>query len=197
MREISGSTAGEDVEAGFHKRLLSFVEDDGTVVCHPGYFNEVHIDKVYAKEDYVYHIWGATKILHGLAEDYRRTQNEESRMIANKIMRRLKQLAVYNESRTECYFPCGMGAVRRDGTIVPNGWDTHPAPVIEPLINYYQATNDEEGLEFAKAYAEGIMAGAQPDGIRFAADGSFAGHSHATMHALWGVAHLGVVTGEN
>jgi hypothetical protein len=42
----------------------------------------------------------------------------------------------------------------------------------------------------------------QPDGIRFHADGTVTGgfpfgpHSHATMHAVWGVAHLGLVTGE-
>jgi hypothetical protein len=196
MREISGSQAGRDIEEAFHKRLLAYVQDDGTVLSHPGCYNEADIHKVYTKEEYYIHIWGATKILHALAEDYRRTHNEASRATARKIVQRLKSLAVY-PGENQCYFPCGMGALRQDGSVVPNGWNQHPAPIVEPLVNYYLATGDREALDFAKAYAEGIMTGIQPDGLRFGADGRFDGHSHATMHALWGVAHLGLVTGES
>jgi hypothetical protein len=72
-----------------------------------------------------------------------------------------------------------------------------PAPIVEPLVNAYLAFSDQEALEFATAYAEGIMTGAQPGGIQIKPDGNIDdGHSHATMHALWGIAHLGVVTGE-
>ncbi len=95
MREISGSQAGKDVEAGFHKRMLGYVQDDGTVLSHPGCYNEGDIHKVYTEEDYVYHVWGATKILHAMAEDFRRTGNEQSKETARKIMVRLKKLAVY------------------------------------------------------------------------------------------------------
>jgi DUF1680 family protein len=199
MREISGSQADKDIEAGFHKRLLSYVQDDGTVLSHPGCYNENDISKAYTKKDYVIHIWGATKILHALAEDYRRTRNEASRETAKKIMQRLKRLAVY-QGKDRCYLPCGMGAMRQDGSVVPNFWNQHPAPIVEPLVNYYLATGDKEALDFAKAYAEGMMARIQPGSLRFGTDGHFdkpLGHSHATMHALWGVAHLGVVTGES
>jgi hypothetical protein len=196
MREISQSKAGVEVEAAFHKRMLAYVRDDGTVLAHPGAYNEGDIDKVYTEKDYVYHVWGATKILHALAEDFRRTGNTQSKETARKIMLRLKKLAVYPRPGV-CYFPAGMGAMQQDGTPVPNSWNRMPAPVVEPLINYYLACDDQEALEFAKAYAEGIMTGAQPDGIKIKADGDLDnGHSHATMHALWGIAHLGVVTGE-
>ena len=40
MREISGSTAGKDIEAAFHKRMLAYVREDGTVLSHPGCYNE-------------------------------------------------------------------------------------------------------------------------------------------------------------
>jgi hypothetical protein len=200
MREIAGSEAYRDIEAAFHKRILAYVQDDGTVLSHPGCFNEGDVHRVYAKDEYYLHIWGATKILYALAEDYRRTHNEASRATAKKIVRRLKSLAVYR-GENQCYLPCGMGALRQDGSVVPNWWNQHPAPLVEPLVNYYLATEDREALDFAKAYAEGIMAGIQPEGIRFGPDGSFdkplAGQSHVTMHALWGIAHLGVVTGED
>jgi hypothetical protein len=196
MREISGSTAGKDIEKAFHKRIHDYIRDDGTVLSHPGAYNEGDIHKVYTEKDYVYHVWGATKILNSLAEDYRRHGNASSKETARKIMLRLKKLAVYPRPDL-CYFPAGMGAIRQDGTPVPNGWNRMPAPLIEPLVNYYLACNDPEALEFAKAYAEGIMAGAQPGGIKIKADGDIDnGHSHTTMHALWGIAHLGVVTGE-
>jgi len=196
MREISGSTAGKDIEAAFHKRMLAYVRADGTVLSHPGCYNEGDINKVYTEKDYVYHVWGATKILHSMAEDFRRTGNEGSKETARKIMVRLKKLAVYPLSG-RCYFPAGMGAMKQDGTPLPNSWNRMPAPVVEPLINYYQACGDLEALEFAKAYAEGIMTGAQPDGIKIKANGDIDnGHSHTTMHALWGIAHLGVVTGD-
>jgi hypothetical protein len=64
MREVSGSSSGKNVEEGFHKRMLAYVQDDGTVLCPPGCYNEGDIHKVYQKSDYVYHVWGATKILH-------------------------------------------------------------------------------------------------------------------------------------
>ena len=115
MREISGSQAGKDVEAAFHKRILAYVRDDGTVLAHPGAYNEGDIHKVYTEKDYVYHVWGATKILHSLAEDFRRTGNERSKETARKIMLRLKKLAVYPRPDV-CYFPAGMGAMKQDGT---------------------------------------------------------------------------------
>ena len=51
----------------------------GTVLSHPGCYNEGDIHRVYTEKDYVYHVWGATKILNSLAEDFRRTGNEGSK----------------------------------------------------------------------------------------------------------------------
>jgi hypothetical protein len=196
MRDVSGSQAGRDVEAAFHRRMMGYVQPDGTVLAHVGCYNEGDINKVYTDADRVYHVWGATKILHALAEDYRRTGSVAARDTARKIMLRLKQLAVFTGPDT-CYFPAGMGAVSQDGTPVSNSWNPNPAPVVEPLLNYYLATGDAEALTFARAYAEGIMSAAQPGGIHIGADGSFGGgHGHAVLHALWGIAHLGIVTGD-
>ena len=89
--------------------------------------------------------------------------------------------------------------MRQDGTVVPNFWNQHPAPVIEPLVNFYLATGDRDALEFARAYAEGILAGHSARRLALRPRRQLRqplGHSHATMHGLWGVAYLGVVTGE-
>jgi hypothetical protein len=206
MRDICGSTEGKQVEAAFRQRMLGYIQADGTVLAHVGCYNEGDINKVYTDADRVYHVWGATKILHGLTENFRRTGSEKSKTVARQIMLRLQKLAVY-PTPNQCYFPGGMGAVTADGTIIPNGWNQQPAPILEPLVNYYLATGDTQALEFAHAYAEGILAGLQPGGIRIEADGIVVGyfknpdgttfpHSHATMHAVWGMAHIGLVTGE-
>ncbi len=202
MRDITGSKKGADVEAAFHKRMRDYIDPEGKVWSHPGCFNEGNIDARYDKKDFVVHIWGATKILKSLSEDYSRTKNSTSKALARKVMLALKRIATWDE-RGRCWIKCGMGALKADGSIVPNGWNRQPAPIVEPLVTYYLTTGDREGLEFAKAYAEGMLNSLQPDSIRFLQDGKstsggfpFGAHSHATMHAVWGVAHLGLVTGE-
>ena len=199
MREISGSGAGRDVEAAFHRRIRGYIEPDGGVWSHPGCYSETKIDAVYGPEDYVFHTWGATKILKSLSEEYARTGDDGTLALARKVMRALRRHMTW-DGEGRCYSRCGMGGLRRDGAIVPNGWNQQPAPIVEPLVTYFLATGDHEGLEFAIAYARGMMDNIQPGGIRFESDGSFAeplGHSHATMHAVWGVARLGLVTGDS
>ena len=199
MRDVAGSTRGAEVEAAFHQRLRSYVDAEGRVWAAPGCYNEGDIHARYDRKDYVLHTWGATKILKSLSEDFIRTRDPASAKLAQKIMAQLKQMATW-DAEGHCWFRCGMGALRAGGEVVANFWNQQPAPVIEPLVTYHLATGDPEALGFARAYAEGMIENLQPGAIRFAADGSFAeplGHSHATMHAVWGVAHLGLVTGES
>jgi len=193
MRDITGSTRGREVEAAFHKRIREYIDPEGRVWSHPGCYNEGNTTAKYEKKDFVIHIWGATKILKSLAEDYVRTKDPETKPLARKVMLALKRIATWDK-QGRCWLKCGMGALRGDGSVVPNGWNAQPAPLVEPLVTYSLAAGDQEGLEFAKAYAEGIIQNLQPNGIRFQPDGKFNGHSHATMHAVWGIAHLGLVT---
>ena len=195
MRDVSGSDAGREVEAAFHRRIRSYIAEDGKVWSHPGAFNEGAIRAKYGEKDRVIHIWGATKILQSLAEHHARQMDAESKALARKVMVALKGLATWDD-RGRCWFACGMGALRADGSVVPNGWNRQPAPIVGPLVTYWQATGDADGLAFARAYAEGMIDGLQPGGLRIADDGRFDGHSHATMHAVWGVARLGLATGE-
>jgi hypothetical protein len=195
MRDITGSTKGKDVEQGFHARMRGFVDAEGVTWCHPGAFNEGNITAKYEKKDYLIHMWGATKILKSLCEDYMRTHNPESKALATKMLLALKGLLKWDD-QGRCWSSCGNGCLDANRDPVPNPWNPHPLPIVEPLINYYEAFNDPQALAFAKAYADGMIAGVQPDGLKFGADGSFDGHSHVTMHSVWMVAHLGVVTGE-
>lgn len=194
MRDITGSDMGRDVEKAFHQRMLSYVDKDGYVWSAPGCFYEGNVNAVYKKSDYIIHIWGATKILTSLSEDYARTENPKSKALARKIVLMLKKLATWDK-QGRCWILSGMGGMYPDGTAaLPTA---QPAPLVESLLNYWLSTGDAEGLEFARAYAEGIIEGLQPNSIQFEPDGNFgSGHGHMTMHAVWGIAHLGIVTGE-
>jgi len=200
MRDITGSTQAADIEEAFHSRLRNYIAPDGKVYSDPGAFNEALPNYRYRPADKIIHIWGATKILMSLSLQYQRHHDEASKQLAHKVMLALKNLAVWNAAGDQCYFKCGMGGLRPDGSPMPNGWNPQPAPIVEPLVMYYLATGDNDGLAFARAYAEGMIHHAQPDGIAFQPDGSVVGgpfgvgHSHATAHAVWGIAHLGVVT---
>jgi len=201
MRDITGSTAYRVAEARFHQRIRSYIAPDGRVWSQPGAFNEGATNAKYTDKDRVIHIWGATKILKSLSENFARTRDPESKALARKVMEALKRLATWDD-KGRCWFACGMGALRADGSVVPNAWNRQPAPIVEPLITYWRATGDKDGLAFARAYAKGMMENAQPDAIQFQRDGSvtegfsFGPHSHATLHAVWGVADLGLATGE-
>ena len=201
MREVAGSESGRDVEQAFHRRMRAYVQRDGTVLAPPGCYNEADIHARFERKDYVHHVWGATKILHSLSLEHERSGEAEPQALARAVLAKLRGLARWevHDGTDVCWLPGGMAAINPDGSLLDTGWSKQPAPIVEPLLTYYRATGDRDGLDFARAYAEGIMRGLQPGGIRFKADGRFdepLGHSHATMHAVWGVNHLGVLTGE-
>src|ERR1700722_18856172 len=117
MRDITGSKRGLDVEAAFHNRIRQYIDPEGRVWSHPGCFNEGNTTTNYAKKDYVIHIWGATKILKSLSEDYIRTKNPESKALAQKVMLALKKIATW-DGQSRCWIRCGMGAVHAEGRTI-------------------------------------------------------------------------------
>ncbi len=83
------------------------------------------------------------------------------------------------------------------------GWGgelSHGYPFMtEPLVRYSECTGDGEALALARAFAEGHLAAVQPDMCEQRIDpetGAFRKHVHLHTHEIWGVAHLGAVTGE-
>jgi hypothetical protein len=196
MRDISGSDVGREIEQHYHTRMRKYIDPQGVVWSHVGCYNENLIDAQYGGQDRIIHIWGATKILKSLCEDYLRNGSPLSRELARKVMRALKRLAKW-DPQGRCWFAAGMGALQADGTPVLNNWNHHPAPILEPLVTFYRTFRDQESIDFAIAYAEGILAAVQPGGLVIEENGAFDGHSHATMHALWGLADLGLEIGED
>ena len=63
----------------------------------PGCFHEGDINAKYEKKDYIIHIWGSTKILKSLSEDYVRTKNPQSKELARKVMLAQNKLVTWDD----------------------------------------------------------------------------------------------------
>ena len=205
MREIAGTDFAADAEEKFHARMRDYINKDGLAISHGGCYREDLPDAVYGDEDKIIHVWGTLKILRSLCEDYKRSANPARIKLAGKIIGALKKLFIWGKNGGGddfCYAPNGMGPVEIDNTGAKNYWNTHHAPAVGPILDYYKITGEREALGFAEAAARGIIESRLPGSVIFGADGSFCdpggafGHSHATLHCVWGIAELGVFTGE-
>ena len=205
MRDIAKTDFAGEIEEKFHERMRGYINEEGLAISHGGCYREDLPDAVWGDEDKIIHVWGTVKILRSLCEDYRRTKNPERLNLAGKIISALKKLFVWGkdeDGESFCYAPNGMGPVELGDRESKNYWNTHHAPAVGPILDYYLITREPDVLAFAKAAAKGIMEGRLPGSVAFAGDGSFRdpngniGHSHATMHSVWGVAELGIATGE-
>jgi hypothetical protein len=189
MREILGLNERGPVEKGLHNRVLGYLKDDGLAWVPPGHFmeSEVYNGKKVGPEK-VASTWATCKILRSLSEDYKRTRNEENKARSRQIFVALRKLADWDSGRA--YYPHGSGAWA-DGKWIKS---QVPTAVLEPIVSYWEAFQDPEALDFAKAVAEGLMADSEllpPLNARIKPNGEFHGHMHSTLHGVWGVAHLG------
>ena len=205
MRDIAQNDFAKDIEEKFHARMRGYINEDGYAISHGGCYREDLPDAVYGEDDKIIHVWGTLKILQSLCEDYMRGKNPERLKLAGKIMSGLKKLFIWGKDDNGddyCHAPNGMGPVGLNNKEIENYWCAQPAPAVGPILCYYKITGDPDALEFAKAAAKGIMESRQPGSIVFSGDGSFRhsngdpGHSHGTMHCVWGVAELGFFTGD-
>ena len=194
MREICGSHAGMDVQKGLRARILGYLSEDGLAWVPPGHYmeGEVYQGKEVSPQK-VASTWATAKILLSLSETYERTGDEQSRQTARKVFLALRRLANWDSGRA--YYPGGSGAWLDGKWVRPQ----LPTAAVEPLVRYWEATRDSEALAFARAVAEGLLADAElmpSSGACILPTGEFHGHMHSTLHGVWGVAHLGVVTGD-
>jgi hypothetical protein len=192
MREIAQIDKPGLVELNLHKRVLSYLRDDGLAWVPPGHYMEC---EVYKGKDVgpqrVVSTWAAAKILRSLSEQYGRTRDDAIRQRARKTFLALKRLAEWDAGRA--YYPGGSGAWLNGKWIRPQ----LPTAIVEPLVVYWEATQDAEALAFARAAAEGLLADTEllpQSNVRLHRSGEFHGHMHSTLHGVWGVAQLGAVT---
>ena len=201
MREISGSREGLDVEKGLRKRILGYVGEDSLAWVTPGarLEGEVYAGKNVPQKKEAWP-WSTGKILRSLSETYARTGDGSSREQSRKMFVALRRLASWDSGRA--YF---AGSPWQGDKRIGGG--PAPAAALEPIVRYWEVTQDPEALKFATDLAEGMIASPelQPPVDVYAVSitnrlyilptGEFHGHMHSTLNAVWGVAHLGEVTG--
>ena len=190
MREMSGSTAGREVEEAILKRILGYIRDDGLCwvppycLCGP------------ATDEPAVLSWTTDKALMTLVELYVRSGDPEKIVLAKKLVNGLRSLASWDTGRA--WYPGGLGGWDKNGWMGTKAGcsDLYPC-FLDPLARYLEVTDDAEARQFAQAFADGMLADLQESlgDNRIRADGSFGGYNcHLHMRAVLGVAHLGVIT---
>jgi hypothetical protein len=189
MREMSGSKEGAEVEDAIRRRIMGYIRDDGLCWLPPYCLTCDLTDHVP-----VAHVWATDKALMTLTELSVRDGKPAHLEVARKLIGGLKSLAAWDTGRA--YYPGGMGGWRNGDWIYTGCSDVYPC-ILEPLARYIEVTGDQDALAFARAFADGQLAGLQKTlgGNRILDDGSsHANNCHLSMRAALGVAHLGLLT---
>lgn len=209
MREMAGGAAAEAVERGVYQRIRRYQRADGLLWMNQGaWIGPLTSPSALAgiKHEWA-SSWASGKWLYRLADEYARTGDAATKAAARQVFAGLRRLPRWDGPRA--YLPYGPSAWK-DGEWLHlrdadrnQGWGaehSHAYPFfVEPLVRYYECCGDAEALDLARAVTEGHLAGTQPDMEELRIDpatGAFHRHVHLHTHELWGVAHLGVVTGE-
>jgi hypothetical protein len=194
MRTMSGSQDGFDVEKGLRQRILKYVGKGDLAWVPPGHYMEGEVYRGGEVQGEVASTWATAKIILSLSETFSRTGDPKAKDLARRMFLGLRQLATWDQGRA--YFEGGSGAWKDGKWVKPQ----QPTAAVEPIVRYWEVTGDPEALDFAKALTEGFIASpelmkGQPQ-AQIAKTGEFKGHMHATLHGVWGVAHLGAIAKE-
>jgi hypothetical protein len=210
MREMAGDPQPESVERGVRQRILNYRHADGLVWMNPAAWVGTlqSLSAIEALKHEWAFTWASGKVLVSLSEEYQRTQEAALKDDCRALFLALAGLASRDE-QGRAFLPHGAAPWRNGEWLhlsdagTNQGWGgelSHGYPfVTEPLVRYWECTGDTAALALARAFAEGHLAGVQPDMGEQQIDpqnGAFRKHVHLHTHEIWGVAHLGAVTGE-
>jgi len=189
LREMTGNREGREVEDSLRRRVLGYIRDDGLAWLPPYALTCDLSDHRPCASN-----WTTDKAISMLIGSYLRDGNPADLARARKLILGLRSLARWDGGRA--YYPGGMGGWREGKWLFTGCSDLYPC-ILDAIAGYLEAAPDKEILEFARAFAEGMMAGLQENlgANRIREDGSFGGaNSHLHMRAVLGVARLGALT---
>ena len=192
MRRMSGEReVGKEVEQAVRRRILGYVREGGLSWLPPYCLNCNDSDHAPAALN-----WTTGNTIVTLLELHQETGEQSYLRQAGKMVRALRSLASWDRGRA--WYPGGLGAWR-NGWVMTGCAAQYPS-ILEPIVRYYEATKNDEALDFAIAWAEGQLAGLQEGAgnNHFRPDGSFTHvwNTHLHMRPVLGVAHLGALVHE-
>jgi hypothetical protein len=210
MRQMAGEPQADDVERGVRRRIRSYQREDQLLSMNPAAWTG-NLDSPSAVEALKYEwvsTWASGKLLYGLAEEFERSGDPKLKADCHALVRALGGLAS-RDAQGRAFFPHGASPWRNGEWLhladagIDKGWGaelSHGYPfVTAPLVRAWECTGDQEALDLARAFADGHIAGVQPDMGDHRIDprtGAFRRHAHLHTHEIWGVASLGAATGE-
>jgi hypothetical protein len=192
MRLIAGETDACPVERAVRERVLGYLRDDGFTWINPSAYTGR------PEKGYYVGTWTTAKALVTLTDIYRHDGDAAARRRARKVFEALRRLAQWDGDRA---WYMGIAPWRDGQWLLANWCEQHGRNypfIVEPLVHYGEGCDDPEALELARAFTEGFLAGSQPDMGSQRIDpesGAYTGHVHLHTHGIWGVAHLGTLTG--
>lgn len=189
MREMTGSEAGREVEDAIWQRILGYIRDDGLswvrsdLLCWGDPDGPIPTAMN----------WTTGETMVSLVERYCRDGNPDDLRLAKKLFQGLRSIATWDTGRA--YYEGGLDGMR-DGKWIGSPCQEQYSSILEPIVRYWEVSQDPEALEFARAWAEGQVATLQKTNgaCKILPDGSFGGfNSHLHLRPTWGVAHLGAL----
>jgi hypothetical protein len=189
LREMTGSREGREVEDAIRRRVLGYIRDDGLTWLPPYALTCDLSDHRPCAIN-----WTTDKAISMLVGSYLRDRDPADLALARKLILGLRSLTSWDGGRA--FYPGGLGGWREGKWLFTGCSNLYPC-ILDAVAGYLEAAPDKEILDFARAFAEGMMAGLQENlgANRIREDGSFGGvNSHLHMRAVLGVARLGALT---
>lgn len=193
MREMTGVKEGNEVETTIWKRILGYIREDGLSWARPYALGVREGDP----EQPCAMNWTTGLTLGSLLERHERDGDPQHLKLARRLFLGLRSLASWDTGRA--YYEGGLSGWRRDGRWLLTGCSPHSPSILMAVARYWEVTHDPEVLAFARAFADGQLAGLQPGAgdFRIRPDGTYGGSNcHLHVRAVIGVAHVGALTGD-
>lgn len=192
LRLLSNIKENKEVEAGVHRRIMSYVGNDNlstmayAAVCAGDLSGETRMKSP----------WTTGWTIRSLTERFLVYGEEPALKKARKMALALKNIASWDTGRA--YYP---GGLLLNGKWFGGGFGAEVVFYTSlpcDLLYYAETAHDDEIKEFAYALARGIVADLpSEDGPfsmlyrRFRPDGSFSDHTHLHTRTVWSVAMAG------
>jgi hypothetical protein len=171
---MAGEPQADDVERGVRRRIRSYQREDQLLWMNPAAWTG-NLDSPSAVEALKYEwvsTWASGKLLSSLAEEFERSGDPKLKADCHALVRALGGLAS-RDAQGRAFFPHGASPWRNGEWLhladagIDKGWGaelSHGYPfVTAPLVRAWECTGDQEALDLARAFADGHIAGVQPD----------------------------------